>query len=93
MKATIDIPDALYRQVKARAAMEGRSVREVSIELYERWLAEAVGRAKKRSGGQRHDASAAADAWLSRWEQLGDEIARKGVDPRTSREILLAERR
>lgn len=39
MKATIDIPDELYRQVKARSALQGRPVREVTVELYERWLA------------------------------------------------------
>lgn len=39
MKATIDIPDELYRQVKARSALQGRAVREVTVELYERWLA------------------------------------------------------
>ena len=40
MKATIDVPDALYRRVKARAAMDGRAIREVTIQLYEAWLAE-----------------------------------------------------
>jgi hypothetical protein len=30
MKATIDIPDALYRRVKARAPLDGRAVREVT---------------------------------------------------------------
>jgi hypothetical protein len=39
MKATIDIPDELYRQVKARSALQGKAVREVTIELYERWIA------------------------------------------------------
>lgn len=39
MKATIDIPDELYRQVKARSALQGKAVREVTIELYERWVA------------------------------------------------------
>jgi hypothetical protein len=39
MKATIDIPDELYRQVKARSALQGKTVREVTVELYERWLA------------------------------------------------------
>jgi hypothetical protein len=38
MKATIDIPDDLYRRVKARSAMLGRPVREVTIELFRRWL-------------------------------------------------------
>ena len=39
MKTTIDIPDELYRQVKARSALQGKAVREVTVELYERWLA------------------------------------------------------
>ena len=40
MKATIDIPDEIYRRVKAKSAMEGRAVREVTIDLYRTWLAE-----------------------------------------------------
>ena len=39
MKATIEIPDDLYRQVKARAALQGHTIREVTIELYQAWLA------------------------------------------------------
>jgi hypothetical protein len=39
MKATIDIPDELYRQVKARSAMEGRPLRAVAMELFQNWLA------------------------------------------------------
>jgi hypothetical protein len=38
VKATIDIPDDLYRKVKAKSALEGRPVREVAIELFRRWL-------------------------------------------------------
>jgi hypothetical protein len=38
MKATIEIPDELYRQVKAKSALEGRAIREVTIELYQVWL-------------------------------------------------------
>ena len=38
MKATFQIPDELYRAVKARVALEGRSVREVVIALFESWL-------------------------------------------------------
>ncbi len=40
MKATIDIPDDLYRKVKAKSALEGRRVREVAIELFRTWLGE-----------------------------------------------------
>lgn len=31
MKATIEVPDELYRQVKAKSALEGRAVREAAI--------------------------------------------------------------
>lgn len=40
MKATIDFPDELYRKVKARSALEGRSVRSVALDLFRRWLGE-----------------------------------------------------
>ncbi len=33
MKATLEIPDELYRRVKAKSALEGRPVREVAVEL------------------------------------------------------------
>lgn len=38
MKATIDIPDALYRSVKARTSLEGLTVREVAISLFRAWM-------------------------------------------------------
>lgn len=38
MKATLDIPDELYRRVKARSAMEGRPVRSVAVQLFQNWL-------------------------------------------------------
>ena len=38
MKATFDIPDDLYRRVKARSAMEGRPVRAVVVELFNDWV-------------------------------------------------------
>jgi len=42
MKATIDIPDDLYRRVKARTAQEGRRIREVTVDLYLQWLGESA---------------------------------------------------
>ncbi len=38
MKATIEIPDDLYRQVKAKSALEGRPVREVTEALFRRYV-------------------------------------------------------
>ncbi len=34
MKATIDVPDELYRKVKAKSALEGRAIRDVAVELF-----------------------------------------------------------
>jgi hypothetical protein len=38
MKATFQIPDELYREVKAETAREGLTLREVTISLFEQWL-------------------------------------------------------
>jgi hypothetical protein len=38
MKATFQIPDELYREVKVQTAREGKTVREVTIRLFEQWL-------------------------------------------------------
>ena len=38
MKATFQIPDALYRELKAETAREGLTMREVTISLFEQWL-------------------------------------------------------
>ena len=85
MKATIDIPDQLYRQVKARAALEGRAVREVTIELYTEWLGE---------GGPGSESGATAmDTWLERWAELGRQVRAASVDERPASEIITAERR
>ena len=37
MKATLDIPEPLYRQLKAKSALEGVTVREVAIHLFTHW--------------------------------------------------------
>jgi hypothetical protein len=38
VKATIDIPDEIYRQVKAKSALEGRAIRDVTVELFRSYL-------------------------------------------------------
>ena len=47
MRTTVDIPDAIYRQLKARAALQGCSVRQLIVRGVE---AELNG---KQLGGQR----------------------------------------
>jgi len=87
MKATIDVPDALYRRVKARAALDGRTVRDVTIELYERWLGD------REALGSEAEAPLSGADWLAGWQELGKEIERKSVDPRPLSEIIISERR
>lgn len=58
MKATIDIPDELYRQVKAKSALLGKSVREVTVELFRQWV----------EGDERPPA--AAGDWLEAFRKL-----------------------
>lgn len=40
MRTTVDLPDPLYRALKARAATEGRSVKDLMSTLLERALAQ-----------------------------------------------------
>lgn len=40
MKATLDIPDDLYRKVKAKSALTGKPVRAIAISLFSEWLDE-----------------------------------------------------
>jgi len=56
MKATVEIPDDLYRRVKAKSALEGRPVREVTVQLFRRWVEAATpsgpeDKAPTRKGG------------------------------------------
>jgi hypothetical protein len=38
MRTTVDIPDPVYRQLKGKAASEGRSVKEIILRSVEREL-------------------------------------------------------
>jgi hypothetical protein len=73
--------------VKAHAALEGRAIRDITIELYEGWLREREGLAPDAR------APLSGAEWLARWEALGAETARKATDRRMTREILRDERR
>lgn len=82
MKATIDIPDDLYRQVKAEAALQGVTVREVTTQLYRRWLNEG------ESEGIRESSS----AWLHSWLDAADEAIRRAPPGPSARKELEADR-
>ena len=99
MKATIDIPDGLYRRVKAKSALQGRPVRAVAIELFHRWLEEdaPVARRDIRPTEDNSDEAVqarrrATKAWLDKWLQMGEEAFRDAPPGPTAREILDADR-
>jgi len=82
MKATIDVPDDLYRRVKAEAALRGVTIREVTTRLYRRWLSEG-------EGGESWEAPT---AWLHSWLDAADEAIRSAPAGRSAREELAADR-
>ena len=50
MKTTIEIPDAVYRQVKARAALRGQTVRSFFLDAIKARLASEFRRTKSEPG-------------------------------------------
>ena len=42
MRTTIDIPDPLYRELKAKAARQGRSVKEIILKGVEKEMGDTV---------------------------------------------------
>ena len=45
MRTSLDVPDPLFRHLKARAALEGTSLRDLVLSLIERGLAAPAGAA------------------------------------------------
>ena len=56
MRTTLDIPDAMYRRIKARSAEEGRTVRSITLVLYSQWLGDS--HPEERHGSTRRKRSA-----------------------------------
>jgi len=48
VRTTVDIPDAMYRRLKARAAREGRSAKALILQGVERVLSSESPRASRR---------------------------------------------
>ncbi|HEX7880247.1 MAG TPA: hypothetical protein VF720_12610 [Candidatus Eisenbacteria bacterium] len=82
MKATFDLPDDLYKRVKARSARAGRPVRDVVIELFEGWLDDDAESA----------AAVASDQWLRSWFAEADACFRPAAKGPNARTILRSDR-
>jgi hypothetical protein len=85
MKATIEVPDDLYRKVKAKSALQGRSVRAVTVELFQRWLAEDTATSGQVSPRSRLES-------LENWFHLADELFKDTPPGPSAREILIRDR-
>jgi hypothetical protein len=83
MKATIEIPDELYRKVKAKSALQGHTVRAVTIELFERWLTEEQAPASTR---------VTSEQWLDNLLLVAREVSKDAPPGPTATEILAADR-
>ncbi|MFY7921462.1 MAG: hypothetical protein ACOVSI_03540 [Gemmatimonas sp.] len=92
MKTTIELPDDLYRRVKARSALEGKTVREVATSLFQQWADGTVPRGSDpavEAPGQRETT---ASEWLRRFQAIGNEISEQHPAPGAV-EQLYADRR
>ena len=49
MKTTVEIPDSLYRQIKARAALKGQSIKDFLVEAVRAKIATDKSGPKKKS--------------------------------------------
>ena len=47
MRTTIDIPDSIYRELKAQAARQGRTVKEIILRGVEKEMQGAVSKKKR----------------------------------------------
>ena len=84
MKATIEIPDGLYRKVKAKSALEGQPVRAVAVRLFRDWVGEETS-AEAREKPERTRGKAfppwfgAARKYARRVEDHGMEAIRESI--------------
>ena len=92
MKTTLEIPNALYRRVKAKSSLDGQPVRAVTQRLYELWLDGSVSLAEP-GGASADGKSTWAENWARETAALSDQINKKSVDKRLSRDILKDDRR
>jgi len=79
-RMTITMPEDLHRQVKAKAALDGISIQEITNKLYEAWLTDKV----LFNTNTKQD----FETWLRKDKELIAEIAKLSTDKRLAREIL-----
>jgi hypothetical protein len=77
MKATIDIPDDLYRRVKAKSALQGQPVREIVMHLFLDWI-EAPDDNRDRVKVEKADL--ARPAWFGAAQKYARKVSKHDMD-------------
>lgn len=77
MKATVDIPDDLYRRVKAKSALRGQPVREVVVGLFQSWLAEEETAAQQK---QSRPEESQTPVWFGVARRYAEPVQRHDMD-------------
>lgn len=78
MKATIDIPDELYRRVKAKSALEGLAVREVATTLFYAWVGDKA--ARKNAQAVEHAGNRSVPAWFGAAQKNARRVNRHDME-------------
>jgi hypothetical protein len=92
MKTTLEIPNALYRRVKAKSSLDGQPVRAVTQRLYELWLDGSVSLDEPVEAAT-EGKGAWAEKWVRETAALSEQISANSADKRLSRDMLKADRR
>ncbi len=79
MKTTLEVPDDLYRQIKARAALKGQTIRAFFMDAIQTKLATERTRPNKEKGWRAAFGKASKDD-ISKLQQFLDEEFSK-IDP------------
>ena len=77
MKATLDIPDDLYRRVKARSALEGRPIRSVAVQLFQEWLEAPV---RSQQAAPSREELSESDFERSPWLKISRKYIKAGMN-------------
>jgi len=81
MKTTLEVPDGLYRQIKARAALKGQTIRAFFLDAIQAKLAAERTGPKKTAGWRSAFGTASKDEMAELQRILDEEFSRVDSAP------------
>lgn len=75
MPTSLDLPDDLYRKVKSKSALEGRTVCEVATALFAAWVDGRVSAEELSAPALSAPTTDPSPAWLDQWRDLTTQIS------------------